>query len=229
MLKPKKKITKREIKEDKLVTTYFEATNWYNENKKVVSTVLTIVIVLAIALIVIGNNRRANNESALTELGKILRYYDQADYQKAVQGDPQNNVRGLQAIVDDYGSTAAGERAKFVLANSYYTLKNYDKALEYFLDADLNDPLLTSSALSGAAACNEAKGDFAKAASYYERAAHKATIDMVVAENLLHAATNYETAGKKEKALELFKRIKKDYSATTYARDIDLYIARVSS
>lgn len=229
MLKPKKKITKREIKEDKLVTTYFEATTWYSENKKLISSVLTGVVVVAIAVIVISNNIRANNESATTELGKVMSYYDQGRFEQAISGDPQNNIRGLQAIVDDYGSTESGERAKFLLANSYYVTQQYDKALQYYLDADVSDNLLASSVLAGAAACFEAKGDHEAAASSFEKAAYKAKIDDVIAENLLHAATNYSAAGKKEKALELLRKIKKEYSATSYARDVDLYIAGIST
>lgn len=229
MLKPKKKITKREIKEDKLVTTYFEAIAWYTENKKLISSIVTGLVIVAIAVVFVNNNIRANNESASTELGKVLKYYDEGKYEQAINGDPQNNIRGLQAIVGDYGSTKSGERATFYLANSYYATQQYDKALQYFLDVDVNDNLIASSALAGAAACYEVKGDHESAASYFEKAAYKAKIDDWVAENLLHAATNYASAGKKEKALELFRKIKKEYSSTSYARDIDLYVAETSS
>ena len=51
MLKPKKKISKREIKEDKLVTTYFEATTWYQANKKLVNGILTAVVILAVVIV----------------------------------------------------------------------------------------------------------------------------------------------------------------------------------
>ena len=49
MLKPKKKITKREIKEDKLVTTYFELRQWIDQNRKRVSSVSFMVIIAAAA------------------------------------------------------------------------------------------------------------------------------------------------------------------------------------
>ena len=35
-------------------------------------------------------------------------------------------------IVDEYGSTETGEMAKIMLANSYFNLRDFDKAEKYF-------------------------------------------------------------------------------------------------
>jgi len=37
MLKPQKKVSRREIKEDKLVTAYFETRGWMEKNTKILS------------------------------------------------------------------------------------------------------------------------------------------------------------------------------------------------
>jgi tetratricopeptide (TPR) repeat protein len=229
MLRPKKKVTKREIKQDTLVTGFFEARRWYEENKKLVSTALTALAVLVIAVIVYTNNIRANNEKATVEVGKVMKYYDQGNYELAIHGNPAENIRGLQAIVDDYGNTSAGEFAKLYLANSYFFLKNYAKALGYYEDVDLDDPLLMASTYAGAAACLEAQGNYEEAARYYEKAAAQKTIESLIAENLHHAAMNYGMAGKKEKAIELFKRLKKQFPTSLYAADAERSIARFSS
>jgi len=229
MLKPKKKISKREIKEDKLVTSYYQATTWYQGHKKIVSSALTGVVVLAIVIVAYSNNVRSNNEKATTELGKILPYFDQEKFDVAINGNLQENTRGLQAIVNDYGSTRAGELAKFYLADSYFALGDYDKALPYYLDVDVSDEMVTTSALAGAAACYAAKGDHEKAATYYERAALKSSKDPNAPENLFHAAENYAAAGKKEKAIDLFKKLKKDFPTSTYAREIERWIAEVNA
>ncbi|MBI3586269.1 MAG: tetratricopeptide repeat protein [Ignavibacteriales bacterium] len=229
MLKPKKKISKKEMKEDKLVTTYFEATSWYENNKKIVNGVFTGLIIVAVLIVVVTNNMRSNNEKATTELGKVLRYYDEGKYDIAISGDLQENIRGLQSIVDDYGSTKSGELAKLYLANAYYAKNNYDKALQYYSDSSIKDDMLSASASAGVAACYEAKGEYEKAAVYYEKAAFKNGKDVLAAENLHHAAYNYSAAGKKEKAVELYKKLKKDYPTSTYAREIDRLIAEASS
>jgi TolA-binding protein len=229
MLKPKKKISKKEIKEDTLVTSYYEASTWYQQNKRTVNGVLTGVVVIAIVAVAYLNNVNSNNLKATSELGKISSYYDQGKYDVAINGNLQENVRGLQSIVDDYGSTKAGELATFYLADCYYAQGNYDKALQYFLDVHVSDELISASAIAGAAACYEAQANYEKAATTYEKAAFKYTKDVNAAENMFHAAKNYLAAGNKEKAAELFKKVKKDHQTAAIARDIDRWIAEASS
>lgn len=229
MLKPKKKISKREIKEDKLVTSYFEATTWYESNKKMINGVLTGIVVVAIVVVAYMNNVNSNNQKATAELGKIIQYYDKGQYDVAIAGNLQENVRGLQAIVDDYGSTKAGELASFYLANAYFARDDYQNALKYFLEVDVSDDLISVSALSGAAACYEAQGDFEKAASMFEKAALRSAKDVNAPENLFLAGKNFLSAGNKEKATEMFKKLKKDHQTAAVARDIDRWIAEASS
>lgn len=225
MLRPKKKITKRELKEDALVTTYMKATNFFYEKKKLLSSVATGVGVVIVISIIYLNNRAADAEKAATELGKIYKFCDSGQYQLAINGIPEKNIMGLKAIVENYGSSHPGETAKFYLANSYFSLGNYDEALRYFKDYGGGDVLLKVSALSGIAACYEAREDYKEAAKYFEKAAYKNNQDLNVAENLYNAARDYTKAGEKEKAIELLKKLKKNYPASTHARDVEKLLA----
>ena len=228
MLKPQKKISRREIKEDKLVTKYFEARGWIDANAKILSYV---GIGLA-GLVVIGflwsKSRADSNEKATAMLAKVIQYYDAGRYDNAVNGVPQEGTQGLQAIVDEHGSTQAGEIAKLYLANSYYALRNYDKALNVYDDISVSDKMIKASAYAGMAACYEAKGDFSHAASYFEKAASKNMTIMQSPENLQRSAANYAAAGKKDKAIELLQMLKKEFPSSSYARDVDIFIAEYS-
>jgi TolA-binding protein len=228
MLKPQKKISKKEIKEDKLVTKYFETRKWIDENTKILSYV---GIALA-AMIVIGflwsKSRAESNQKATAMLAKVAPYYDQGRYDLAINGIPQEGAQGLQAIVNEYGSTHAGEIAKLYLANSYFAQKNYDKALSTYNDISISDKMITATACAGVASCYESKGDHSNAAAYYEKAASKNMVEIQAPENLQRAAVNYAEAGKKEKAIELLQMIKKEFPSSSYARDVDRFIAEYS-
>lgn len=228
MLNPKKKISKKELKEDALISTYAKTMTFYEQNKRYISIGLTSLVAVIILIVVLVNNRNANNEKAAAELGKVLQLFDGNQYQQAVDGVPERNIAGLKSIVDNYGGTSAGQSARFYLANSYYNLGRYDEALAQFEDYSPTDDVLDVSRLAGVASCYEAKGNPSEAASNFEKAATKYADDVTAAENLSHAARNYVQAGKKEHALELYKKIKKDYPKSAAARDVDKFIAQLS-
>jgi tetratricopeptide (TPR) repeat protein len=229
MLKPQKKISRREIKEDKLVTVYFEARGWLEKNKKVIYYIAIGFVAAAVIIFLWGKNRTESNDKATAMLAKVVPYYDQGNYDLALNGVPQQGIMGLQAVVDEYGSTKTGELAKLYLANSYYAMKDYDKALEYYDDISVSDKLVSSSAIAGVAACYEVKGDLSKAASYFEKAASKNMTLMQAPQNLQRSAVNYAAIGKKEKAIELLQTLKKEFPSSPYARDVDRFIAEYSS
>ncbi|MCX6121994.1 MAG: tetratricopeptide repeat protein [Ignavibacteriales bacterium] len=228
MLKPQKKISRREIKEDKLVTKYFEARQWIDENTKILSYVGIGIAGLVIIGFLWSKSRADSNLKATAMLAKVTPYYDEGRYDLAINGVPQEGTQGLQAVVDEHGSTQAGEIAKLYLANSYFALKSYDKALNTYDDISVSDKMITASAYAGMAACYEAKSDFSHAASYFEKAASKNMTVMQGPENLQRSATNYAAAGKKEKAIELLQTLKKEFPTSPYARDVERLIAEYS-
>lgn len=229
MLTPKKKLSKREIKEDKLITTYFQAQSWFEANRKRVSSVFFTVLVAGIAVWFYYNNLSSQNVAAAADLGKIIRYYDAGNFQVAINGSPQENMRGLQQIVDEYGGTESGEYATFYLANAYFSLGNYEKALQYYEDADLDDSGLNSAVKAGIAACYEAKGNYAEAAAYFEQAAQMDGRKLHTAERLFHAGNNYLLAGNQDKAGEILKKLKANFPTSQYAREADRLLVRIVS
>ena len=228
MLRPKKKISKRELKQDTLVTTYVKVTSFYETYKKQISIGVTALVVLIIVAVVFFKNRGENSERAMTQLGAVFQLYDNGQYQVAIDGVPERNVAGLKSIVENYGGTRAGEMARFYLASAYYQLGNYDGALTNFEEFSAPDELLAVTRLAGIGECYEARGMHKEAAESFEKAATKYAKDASAAENLNNAARNFGKAGEKEKAIDLYKRLKKSFPASSFAREADRFIAELS-
>lgn len=228
MLRPKKRISKRELKQDALVTSYVKATTFYETHKKNISIAVTALVVVVFATVIYFKNRADNNEKAITQLGGIYQAYDGGQYQAAIDGVPERNIPGLKSIVENYGSSHAGDIARFYLGNAYFHTGRYDEALKAFEDCGSDEELIAVSRLASIASCYEVKKDHKEAAEYFEKAATKFSKDMNAAENLNHAARNYGQAGEKEKAIELYKRIKKNYPTTVFAREADRFISQLS-
>jgi len=225
MLKPRKKITKKKLKEDKLVTTYFKAVDYLKKNRRIVSGTVTGIIIAVIAVVFYLNNRRSNNQNAATELSSVLNLFNGGAYQVAINGDPTRNITGLKSIVDNYGSSESGEQAKIYLADCYYYLGDYDNTMKYFEDYDGSDKLLQASAYAGEAEVYEVEGNFEKAAEYYDRAASRDSKSFLVPQYLVGASRNYIKIGKKDRAIELLTRVEKNFANSPYAGNVDYYLA----
>lgn len=225
MLKPRKKITKKELKQDQLVTTYFKVVEYLRNNRRLVSGMTTGIVIAAIVVVVYMNNRRASNAEANTELSSVLQLFDGGAYQLAINGDPTRNITGLKSIVDNYGGSVSGERAKIYLGDCYYYLGDYDNALKYFKDYDGSDRMLEASALAGVAEVYEVRKDYEKAADYFDRAAARDSKNFLAPQYLVAAARNYIKAGKKSRAIDLLERVQKDFPDSPYTANADLYMA----
>jgi tetratricopeptide (TPR) repeat protein len=228
MLRPKKKISKRELKEDALVSGYAKATAFYDRNRRNISIAITAIVVIVLAVVVYSKNRADNNNNATLALGQIFQVYDSGQYQAAIDGMPEKGVKGLKAIVENYGNSPNGELARFYLANAYYFTGKYEDALKEYESFSAADELLAVSRLSGIGSCEESLGRYRDAAEAFEKAAAKAPKDPAAAENLNNAGRTYALAGDKPKAIDVYKRLKKEYPASTFARDADRFIAALS-
>jgi tetratricopeptide (TPR) repeat protein len=228
MLRKQKKIAQRVVKEDTLLTKYYTTQSWLEENKKRLSTIGLAVLAVVLAGWFYVNNTRNNNEKAANDLAKVFSYYDNGQFQVAINGLPEKNVPGLQTIVDNYGSTKTGNVAKFYLANAYYNVENYDKALELFEGVSAGVAVVDIAAIAGEASCYEAKGDFEKAAKLYEKAGKKSSDDPNAAENLVSAARNYAKKGDRERAVELYKLVKEEYAQSAAARDAERFLLEMN-
>jgi len=226
VLTAKKRISKKEIKQDKLVTSYYKFYNYFLENQAKFLIGIAAVALIVVAVILISNKRANDNLTATNLLSKVIPLYDNGSYLNAVDGDPKNNIQGLKEIVGNYGSTEQGETAKIYLANSYNVIGDLNKALEFYEDYSGSNELLKAAALAGKAGILQSKKEYEKASDLFLDAAHVTKANPSNAEYTLKAGICLLEAGKKEEAKQLFKSIKKDYKNFAPYLDIDKYITQ---
>jgi TolA-binding protein len=227
MIGKKKKITKKELQEDKLVATFYKSQGFIEENKQKLLLGLGAIALVILAIVWYANKKSEDNLIASSQLSQILPIYEQGQYQKAIDGEPGTQLVGLKNIVDNYGSTEQGELAKIYLAHSYYFLGDYENALEYFTDYSGNSKLHKSSAFAGEAACYEQMNEFDKAASLYKKAADTYKLEAQTADFLLNAGINYIKSGNNSEAKRVLESIKNDYNTTPAARELDKYLPKL--
>jgi tetratricopeptide (TPR) repeat protein len=229
MLTKKKKLSRKEIKEDKLVSTYYQAQSFIVENKSRLLTYGGILVVIALAVIYYVNHKKEVNQEAGVALSRVIDSYDRGAYLEAIEGKAGTEMIGLKKIVEQYDGTENGETAKIYLANSYNRLGKFDEAFKYYKDYSGDIPMLKAASLAGQAGYYAYKNDFEKAGDLYRDAAHVSKYNVDNPDYLLKSAINYISAGKKEEAKDLLTTIKKDYKTSTASREADRYLALVEA
>jgi len=227
VLAKKKKLSKKEIKEDKLVTTFYEAKSFYEENQTAIFSVVAIVAVLIVGVFLYSSKVEENNQAASIELSKVMPTYNSGLYLQAIEGKPGTEEIGLRKIVDEYGGSEQGELARIYLANSYYFTEQYDKALEEYDDYSGSDNLLVAVALAGKASCYQAKGEMEKAAELYKKASNVSKYNPSNSDYLLNAGISYMKLKNFKAAKDLLSKVKKDYATSLAAREADKYLALI--
>lgn len=228
MLTKRKKLTKKEIKEDKLVEFYYKTQSYIEENKNKVLMYVGAFAVVVVAVIFFLNYRSSRNEEAGKLLSRVMDLYEQGSYLEAIEGKQGTNLVGLKKIVEDFGSTENGETAKIYLANSYTFLGQYEKALEYYKDYSGSNDIYKAAALAGQAGYYASKGEYEKAADLFKKAANVSKINPSRPDYLLRAGITYMKAGQKDEAKALFQIIRDDYKTSTAFAQVDRYFTELN-
>ncbi len=206
MLTPRKRITKKALKEDKLITLYAQATKWAEENIKLITYVGAAVLLLIVASIFIQNNRARSESVASVQLARAIHVFDANDY--------NNAISLLSGLVENHGGTKSGRIARLYLAQALYRTGEYAAAAEHFKKAAAklgSDIHLKTTALAGEAACLEQQGEYAQAAEKYEKIVKKYPDAPIAPYILFRAARCFANAGDSTKAEILYQKLIDDY------------------
>lgn len=200
---------------------YYDAQDWFARNKKTAYIALGVLVAAIAGMYYYNMQKNEQNERASALLNRVLPFYQQGDYRKAIDGDPSQKVGneatlGLRQIVSEYGSTDAGNQAALFLANSYYYIGQSDSALAMFDEVNIDAPVVKASVEAGRAAILEDKGNKAEAAKLFESAAKRSEENPLNADYFLAAARGYEESGNKDEAIRLYKVLVEEYQGTQY-------------
>jgi len=209
--------------DDKLMSLYYKSSEYYENNKNRVYIIATVVIAVVALIFFYFNYKSRSNETAGIELAKITNVYASGSYLQAINGDSLGISKGLQYIVDNYGSTENGEIAKIMLANCYYGINDFDKADKYYKDYSGSNYIYKAASDAGIASVYEAKHDYSNAAKYYMKASSQGKLVTNNDEYLFYAIKNYSLANDTENLKKTIKELKKEYPKSKYNQQINRY------
>jgi tetratricopeptide (TPR) repeat protein len=228
MLKPPKQVSRRqELREDKVITAYARTMTMAEQYRGVL--IAAGIGIVAIIFGVLGYTFYMANQGdvAADALGAVLPVYESGSYQEALDGTA--DVPGLLEVADEYGSTDAGNLARFYAASALFQLGRYDEAGDYFDAYDGGEDILGASAIAGQAAVAEQRGDHADAARLFQRAARSYESPATAPGYYMDAARNFEQAGDLSAARAAYEEVAEAYPDAPQAATIPAYVARLDA
>jgi TolA-binding protein len=201
--------------------------NAWEKYGKQASYVLLAIVVIVGAYLAYRNFVSEPKEKAATEaMFHAEEYYRMDSTRQALNGDNIN--QGFLKIISKYSGTKAANLASFYAGSCYLKLGDFNNAVKYLKDFSTPVKLLQERAygLLGDAYSEqdkkeEAAEQYKKAGTYFDKD------ELFSPEYLFRSGYLYESMGKTQDAIAMYKLIKDKYPTSQRGADIDKYLARL--
>ncbi len=203
---------------------YSKSEEFVNDNQNMIMTVVGVIVI--IVALIYGFNRyylMPLEQTASSEMFQAEQYFTSDSFNLALNGD--GNALGMLDIIEEYGSTDAGNLALYYAGISYLRLGQYEEAIEYLNDFSPSG-LLGPTAKGALGDAYAGAGDMEKALTNYEAAADMDENDFTTPLFLFKAGLAAEEVGDYDRAVRLYGKLKKDYADSREGRDAAKYLAR---
>lgn len=201
--------------------------NAWDRYGKIVSYALLTIVVIVAGLIAYHNLVSEPNEKKATEaMFRAEQYYRLDSVRLALNGDNIN--AGFLKVISRYSGTKAANLAAFYAGSCYLKMGDYNNAVKYLKDFSTSvqelqerDYGLLGDAYSELDRKAEAAEQYKKAGTYFEKD------ELLSPEYLFRSGYLYESMGKNQDAIAMYRLIKDKYPTSQRGTDIDKYLARL--
>jgi tetratricopeptide (TPR) repeat protein len=203
---------------------YSKSEEFVNDNQNMIMTGVGVIVI--IVAFIYGFNRyylMPMEETASTEMFQAEQYFATDSFSLALNGD--GNALGMLDVIEDYGSTDAGNLASYYAGVCYLQLGQHEDAIEHLNDFSPSG-ILGPAAKGALGDAYASSGNMDKALSSYEAAADMDQNEFTTPIFLFKAGLAAEEVGDYNRAVRLYGKLKKDYANSREGRDAAKYLAR---
>lgn len=199
------KMTRKELKEpDIMQVTFWNLVDYLSKNKKrviIVSAIVAMHLIGGLAWFIYSDRYEKGAEE------KYRLAYD-FDSKGGVRGG-DHAVTGYLELTNSYPRSKAAKLGHYRLGGLYFQQGKYEEAIavyEKFLKSPSIDPVLRSLANSGLGYAHEARKEYPKSLTAFERAAETSPGDRLTAINYRNLARIYEQMGDIQKSVDYYRK-----------------------
>jgi tetratricopeptide (TPR) repeat protein len=169
-----------------------------------------------------------NEKQAVAAMFRAEQYYRMDSARLALNGDNINY--GFLKVIARYGGTRAANLASFYAGSCYLKLGDFNNAVKYLKDFSTSvqilqerDYGLLADAYSELNRKEEAAEQYKKAGTYFEKD------ELFSPEYLFRSGYLYESMGKNQEAITMYRMIKDKYPQSQRGVEIDKYLGRLGA
>ncbi|MCT4615009.1 MAG: tetratricopeptide repeat protein [Marinifilaceae bacterium] len=195
-------------------------------NQKKISIIA--ISIVAVVAIIFGYNKYIKQPielKAQKEIFQAQKYFERDSFNLALNGD--DNYFGFLDMIEEYGSTKAGNLSKYYAGVSYLKLEKFDDAIKYLSDFSSDDYLVYALSKSALGDAYMGKKEINKAAKYYVEASQINPNKFSTPTFLFKAGLAFEMSKDYTNALKYYEMVNNDYPNSSEGREIEKYITRI--
>jgi len=212
----------REMKEDALVTSAFQAGDWAQRNLRVLGIALGVLVAAVLGTIWITRAQAKAEGEANRILAEASANYWQGGYNRTIQLTDQ--------VLEGYKTTKAANDARRMKADALFWSGSFDSAAtlyQEYLKHERADSPLHDAVTQSLAFALESKKDFPAAAKQYEALAPTAPDRASAADFYMSAARAYTLANDRARAKAIYEKVAQEYKDTTFGRDAEVMLGEL--
>jgi tetratricopeptide (TPR) repeat protein len=197
-------------------------------NQKIITIVIGAIVVVAAGYL--GLNKfylEPRSKEAQEQMFTAQNYFEKDSFNLALNGDGTNP--GFLDIIDDFGSTDAGNVSYYYAGIAYLHMGQFENAIDYLKKFSTDDILLGPISVGAQGDAQLELGKTDKALDLYTEAYKMNDNELTTPVYMLKAGELLEKSNKQADALKLYETIKQKYAETNEGRIIDKYIARAKA
>jgi len=197
-------------------------------NLKLITIIIGAIVIIAAAYL--GTNKfylEPRSKEAQEQMFKAQYYFEKDSFNLALNGDGTNP--GFLDIIDDFGSTDAGNLSRYYAGISYLHMGQFENAINYLKKFDTDDLILGPIAVGAQGDAQLELGKSDKALDLYTEAYKMNENTLTAPIYMLKAGELLESSNKQAEALKIYDVIKQKFPESNEGQMIDKYIARAKA
>jgi TolA-binding protein len=167
------------------------------------------------------------HKEAIGAMWKAQAMFEQDSFKLALE-NPGGGFDGFLGIIDRYGSSDAGNTAKYYAAICYLQMGDLENAKKYLEDFDAKGTMLPIMKYGILGDIYSDQQDFGKAAKLYEKASNAGKHDLLAGMYLRKLGLMHEHQGNKAEAKKAYERLFREFPNQNSMdwKDVEKYMYR---